>query len=249
MHAMASRRFEDAAPADFHLQPPIVLDVPAPRSAYRSDAGSNWTAIAAVAAMHAAALAALVMFDVVALPGPASEPTVVTLMPLPIVPAPPVQNASEPLRRAKPLAPAPSPVVAPPPIVAVPARAAPALVAVPAPPPPVASAAPTVVSTAAAQPAAPVTPPDASAATLGNAPPKYPLEARRKRQEGVVRLRVVITAEGRVKEISVARSSGFETLDDAALAAVRKWRFRPGEQAGTPVEAVGYLSIPFALRD
>ena len=116
-----------------------------------------------------------------------------------------------------------------------------------APPPvPVASAAPAVAAPPAPT-AAPITPPSANASTLHNPAPHYPMDARRQKQEGTVRLRVVITVDGRVKDISVARSSGFASLDDAALDAVRRWKFVPGMQAGTPVEAVGFVPIPFRL--
>ena len=90
-------------------------------------------------------------------------------------------------------------------------------------------------------------PPDGFAATLGNPAPRYPIESRRQHEEGTVRLRVLISAQGLVEDVKVAKSSGFDRLDDAALDAVRKWRFRPGTQAGTPVEAAGFLSIPFKL--
>ena len=88
---------------------------------------------------------------------------------------------------------------------------------------------------------------DLDAATKAGTPPVYPMESRRRHEQGTVRLRVVIDTDGRVKEISVASSSGFERLDKAALDAVCHWRFQPQMQGGVAVEAVGTLPIPFRL--
>jgi protein TonB len=80
--------------------------------------------------------------------------------------------------------------------------------------------------------------------------PEYPMSARRANQEGVVGLRIEIQANGLPGAISVARSSGYEALDDAAEAAVRNWRFVPARdsQSGAPVASVTVLSVAFRLR-
>ena len=136
--------------------------------------------------------------------------------------------------------------MAPAPIVQMPVAVSPVQTSPVVPPvPPAPSAAPP--SAAVSEVAAPVSAPDGTAKTLGNPSPRYPIDARRGHQEGTVRLRVVISPEGRVLEIGVARSSGYDSLDKAALDTVRKWRFLPGKQAGVAVEAVGFLSIPFKL--
>ena len=49
----------------------------------------------------------------------------------------------------------------------------------------------------------------------------YPLAARRRGTEGVVTLRFTVERSGQVVEVAVIRSSGSETLDDAALAVLR----------------------------
>lgn len=203
--------------------------------------------IAAIALFHAGLIVALVTLDVVPMRKAAPAPLVVTLMPEQI--APPPEASAPPKPEIAPVRPAPTQIVAPPPVVVVPV-AAPvqvATVAAPAPAPVVAAAVPSAAAAPAPAPA-PISPPDAFAGSLDNPAPRYPVESRRRREEGTVRLRVVVTADGRVKEIGVARSSGFDRLDDAALDAVRKWRFRPGMQAGTPVEALGFVSIPFKLQ-
>jgi protein TonB len=80
--------------------------------------------------------------------------------------------------------------------------------------------------------------------------PEYPMSARRANQEGVVGLRIEILANGLPGDISVARSSGYETLDSAAEVSVRNWRFVPARdsQSGAPVASVTVLSVAFRLR-
>ena len=61
----------------------------------------------------------------------------------------------------------------------------------------------------------------------GNAPPRYPLLARRKGWEGTVIIDIRISGDGRVHEAQIGKSSGYTILDDAALGAVRNWRIAP----------------------
>ncbi|WP_165799512.1 energy transducer TonB [Sphingomonas oleivorans] len=212
----------------------------------------NWPVIAAIILLHGTLLAALVKLDMVEIGKPReTAPTIVELIPLPVAKAPPPPPAIPQEAPAKPEKTIEPRIVTPAPLVRTVSPAPPPLANAPMPilppPAPVTIAAPAEPAVMAG-PAAPIAPPDASAANLGNDAPRYPIESRRRREEGTVRLRVVITPEGRVKEISIARSSGFERLDKAALETVRKWKFRPGMQAGRAVEAVGFVPIPFQLR-
>jgi protein TonB len=60
--------------------------------------------------------------------------------------------------------------------------------------------------------------------------PDYPAIARKRREEGTVTL--LITLEGaNVLSVKVEKSSGFSALDEAAAAAVRRWRFEPDSRA------------------
>lgn len=100
-----------------------------------------------------------------------------------------------------------------------------------------------------AHPAVPqVIPPRVDAAYLSNPPPAYPAEARRDHQEGRVLLRVLVSAEGQSREVSIDQSSGFSRLDEAAVAVVRNWRFIPGQRGDTAVEASVLVPIIFKLR-
>jgi protein TonB len=250
MHARFDQFDLPAADAPLIRVRPIEREQPAARSDWQPGGGygrrpMRLEAIAAILLVHAALLFALVKFDVIEIHKKKVDPLVVTLMPEQIAPPPSATpDKPEPVELPKPVEPR---IIAPAPIVAVP-QAAPVVATVreiPPEPPLVVAAAPAAVASPA--PPAPITPPDASAASLRNPAPRYPVESRRKREEGTVRLRVVITVDGRVKAISVAKSSGFERLDEAALETVRKWKFKPGEQSGAPVEAVGFLSIPFKI--
>ena len=80
-----------------------------------------------------------------------------------------------------------------------------------------------------------------------NPPPIYPASARRRDQQGTVTVRVLIAADGSVERAEVAESSGFDSLDDAALDTVRsRWRFVPARHDGLPVESWVLVPIRFA---
>lgn len=81
-----------------------------------------------------------------------------------------------------------------------------------------------------------------------NPPPRYPAEARRAKQEGRVLLTVVVTPQGRASSVSLKESSGFPLLDEAALAGVKSWRFKPGRLAGLAVETTVDIPIRFQLK-
>ena len=83
---------------------------------------------------------------------------------------------------------------------------------------------------------------------LRNPPPKYPAESRKLREEGVVLLKVSVTAEGRAADVQLQRSSGFARLDDAALKAVRRWEFNPARAGATPVACAVEVPVRFGLN-
>ncbi len=79
-------------------------------------------------------------------------------------------------------------------------------------------------------------------------PPKYPRRARQRAYQGVVSLTVLVDAEGRVKDLKVARSSGYKSLDRAAVRAVRKWIFEPGIENDRRVDMWVEVPIRFSLK-
>lgn len=62
---------------------------------------------------------------------------------------------------------------------------------------------------------------------------RYPMMARRLCQQGRTRLKVTVGPDGSVTGVSVFKTSGFDTLDKAAIKAVRGFRFSPGEASET----------------
>lgn len=79
--------------------------------------------------------------------------------------------------------------------------------------------------------------------------PTYPWEARRNRWQGTVLLAVTVSSDGRPIAIDIARSSGYGVLDEAAVEAVRQWRFVPARRNGVAVEDRVAVPITFRLRD
>lgn len=86
---------------------------------------------------------------------------------------------------------------------------------------------------------------------LSKVDPYYPPAARKAGQEGTVLLRIHILANGRPGEISIARSTGYTTLDEAAAEAVRKWRFIPAKDrsSGRTVACTTTLPVSFRLHN
>jgi len=80
-------------------------------------------------------------------------------------------------------------------------------------------------------------------------PPEYPPEARQRHQEGVVLLDVDVGADGRPAQVGVKQSSGFPSLDRAAVTAVRRWTFEPARTAGLPIASRVEIPIRFRLTD
>lgn len=144
----------------------------------------------------------------------------------------------------------PAMVHAPVPLVPIPAFNPPILAvqAEPSPPAPAPAADPAPAAPPAPPaPAKPVSAGDLSASMVHAPPPRYPRESRRQREQGAVLLTVLLGTDGSVADISVAKSSGHRRLDDAALSAVRKWRWRPTIRQGQPVQVRGSVEIPFVL--
>ena len=84
-------------------------------------------------------------------------------------------------------------------------------------------------------------------AKIVNADPVYPPEARDARVQGVVILEATISRTGEVSDVEVLRS--VPLLDEAAVAAVRQWRYEPTLVDGEPVSILMTLTINFQLRD
>jgi protein TonB len=76
--------------------------------------------------------------------------------------------------------------------------------------------------------------------------PEYTDEARRARHQGSVLLAIDVDVNGRVTNIRVIRSLGLG-LDEKAIDAVMKWKFRPAMAGGRPVTAPAQVQVTFHL--
>ncbi len=81
-----------------------------------------------------------------------------------------------------------------------------------------------------------------------NRPPVYPQLAQRRGDEGLVMLRVDVSGDGQPRSVAVLRSSGHESLDAAAMTAVRQWRFVPATSNNVPIASIADVPVAFRLQ-
>ena len=147
--------------------------------------------------------------------------------PIPVVPPPEIQiQIPKPPPRIRVAKARPHPVV-----VAVVQRAAPSA------PPPVVPSKPRGVT-------APV-----SIGASHTCTSRYPVLAVRLNQQGTTTVRFMVNTDGSVSDVRLARSSGHEMLDEAALGCASAWRYRPALDEGRPVTAPWTANIQWKLRD
>ncbi len=79
--------------------------------------------------------------------------------------------------------------------------------------------------------------------------PVYPESARRAGIQGTTLLRIRIEADGHVSDVSVQRSAGHQSLDEAAADAVRRWRFDPAVNSSGPVSMWAVVPVEFRISD
>jgi protein TonB len=76
--------------------------------------------------------------------------------------------------------------------------------------------------------------------------PEYSEEARKAKFQGTVLLSIVIQPDGRTSNIRVIRQLGLG-LDEKAIEAVQKWKFRPSLKDGQPVAVQANVEVNFRL--
>ena len=223
----------------------------------KAGARQRAVAIGAALAVHGLALSMLAFRQEppVQPPEPIVEVSLIPAFSMSALPPTPAQAAPPPPpveRRVLDAPPAPEslPVPPPAPVVAEPPRLINVVSTAPA--PSSAPAAPSPRSSAAqggeAGPPV-VTPPSFTAAYLNNPGPQYPMAARRKREQGVVNLRVLVSDDGAAEQVLLERSSGHPALDAAAVEVVKKrWRFAPAKQGDRTVAAWVLVPISFELK-
>jgi protein TonB len=81
---------------------------------------------------------------------------------------------------------------------------------------------------------------------LSKVEPEYSEEARKAKWQGTVVLSLIVDEQGRPQNLKVLRSLGLG-LDQKAIEAVEKWRFRPGMKDGKPVPVMATIEVNFRL--
>jgi TonB family protein len=76
--------------------------------------------------------------------------------------------------------------------------------------------------------------------------PEYSEEARKAKYNGTVTLSIVVNTDGRAEDIKVTKSIGMG-LDEKAVEAVQKWRFKPGMKSGAAVKTRAVVEVNFRL--
>lgn len=76
--------------------------------------------------------------------------------------------------------------------------------------------------------------------------PEYSEEARKAKFQGTVVLSIVVDEQGHPKNFRVVRPLGLG-LDERAIEAVQKWRFRPAQKDGKPVPVMATVEVNFRL--
>ena len=233
---------------------PVPLPSPPVAVAARRASPSSVLLIGAIVALHAGVVLSLAGAKRTVAVAPLAVPMTISLAPPPkIVPPPKVEPPPPPPppridaapRASRPKAAAPRPVAAP--FVAdAPLVAASADTVQVAQTPVASTPDPAPVVAAPAPKEEPVTEPKGYAGYLRNPAPDYPPAAQKRGLEGKVVLKVHVLASGQPDNVTVARSSGHQILDEAALKAVTQWAFAPARRGQTPVD--GWVQVPLTFK-
>jgi TonB family protein len=86
---------------------------------------------------------------------------------------------------------------------------------------------------------------DAMKAATRKMPPDYPPIAKQLKVAGKVEVDITIDADGNVENVKII--SGNAMLTQSVVAAVKRWKFTPFTQEGTPTKAVAALQFDFKM--
>ncbi len=79
--------------------------------------------------------------------------------------------------------------------------------------------------------------------------PTYPLTSRRNNEKGSVTIRFVIKSTGVVGDYDIINSSGYNKLDDAAVDAIKSWKFTPATIKGKGLNCWAVQTFNFGLLE
>ncbi|WP_371381020.1 TonB family protein [Sporomusa aerivorans] len=83
---------------------------------------------------------------------------------------------------------------------------------------------------------------------LSRVEPVYPQSARQAGINGTVMLKVQVLEDGNPGRVTLSKTSGNDSLDEAAIAAVQQWRFVPARNRDTGRSVVCITTIPVSFR-
>lgn len=89
---------------------------------------------------------------------------------------------------------------------------------------------------------------ETAAEPIARVTPTYPRRARRRGVEGIVQVKMSVSAAGAASDAVVVSSSGSDDLDRAAVEAALGTRFRPGTRGGSAVSGEVVLTFDFRLK-
>ena len=174
---------------------------------------------------------------------PVAKPTPIPLRPQPVAaPAPTPQPQPSPSKVSTPTEVAQAAPVAPVSAPTAPTPPAPRAEAPPAPAPPSPAPAPAVTAPSKTDVSIP------ASYSASNQKPIYPNMSKRLGEQGTVVLRVLVKADGSAGEVEVKSSSNYPRLDQAAIDAVKTWRFNPAKIDGKATDEWYQVPIPFKLQ-
>ncbi|EFL50920.1 TonB family protein [Solidesulfovibrio fructosivorans JJ]] len=90
---------------------------------------------------------------------------------------------------------------------------------------------------------------DAKPRILRQVTPDYPADARRRGIEGRVVARLLVTADGGVRSISIVSAKPPQVFEHAVIAALGQWRFHPARYKGREVATWVMLPVKFDLKN
>jgi protein TonB len=236
-------------------RPPLLAVVPAAvpvapaygRSSYGRSPGQRRQrrlVVAAMVALHALLVLGLLGASRLRETAVEARPVFLAVVDAPAPPAP-----------SRPLPPPPSATIPPPPTLSLPLIApepspspSPLVAQVVAPPPPAPAppAAPVPAPTPAPAPSLPRTIPPSAVEYLVPPTPVYSRISAKMHESGTALVRVYIDEAGLPREVQLVKSTGFARLDDSAVTAVRKVRFKPYVENGVAI--AGWASIPIEFE-
>ena len=83
----------------------------------------------------------------------------------------------------------------------------------------------------------------------GSFQPEYPAGERRAEHQGRVDVRVLVVADGRVKQVEKVSAPSSDFFEATERRALQKWRFKPATRDGIPIEVWKTVGLSFVLND